>query len=267
MVPGIDIAGTVSASRSDRFKPGDQVVLNGFGVGENYWGGLGQKASLKSDWLIKLPDGLTGRQAMAIGTAGYTAMLCVIALEKHGVTPDKGDVLVTGANGGVGSVSIALLNKLGYSVIGSTGRPEESEFLKSLGCSKVIDREGLSKPGKPLSKELYAGAIDSVGSHTLANVCAATKYGGTVACCGLAQGLDLKQTVAPFILRGVTLAGVDSVMRPLADREEAWSRLSELIDHDQLNSISSEIGLDGAIEAASQLLEGKIRGRVIVNCQ
>lgn len=267
MVPGIDISGTVTGSRSDRFQPGDQVVLNGFGVGEQHWGGLCQKARLSADWLIKLPSSLSPKQAMAVGTAGYTAMLCVIALEKNGVTPDKGEVLVTGANGGVGSISIALLSKLGYTVVGSTGRVKESAYLEELGCSRVVDRNELSKPGRPLGKELYAGAIDSVGSHTLANACASMKYGGTVAACGLAQGLDLEHTVAPFILRGVTLAGIDSVMRPLADRVVAWDRLAGLLDEKHLDSICTEVSLSEAIDSASQLLKGKIRGRVIVKCQ
>lgn len=230
MIPGIDLVGTVESSDSERFSVGDKVLLNGFGVGEGHSGGLAQKARLKSDWLIPLPEAFTPAQAMAIGTAGYTAMLSVIALEKHGVTPDKGEILVTGANGGVGSFSIAILAKLGYRVLASTGRPEQAQYLKELGATEIIDRNTLSEPGRPLAKERWAGVIDSVGSHTLVNACASTRYGGVVAACGLAQGMDLPGTVAPFILRGVTLAGIDSVMRPITDRVEAWQRLSEILE-------------------------------------
>ncbi|QTF93833.1 MDR family oxidoreductase [Halomonas sp. BM-2019] len=265
MVPGIDLAGTVEASSADEFKPGDSVLLNGWGVGEGHWGGLAEKARLKSDWLIPLPSAFTASQAMAIGTAGYTAMLAVMALERQGLEPDHGDVLVTGASGGVGSYAIALLSRLGYRVIAATGRPEEEAYLKGLGAQAIIDRAELSEPGRPLAKERWAGAIDSVGSHTLANVLAGTRYGGVVAACGLAQGMDLPATVAPFILRGVTLAGIDSVMRPRADRLEAWRRLGELLDPAQLDAITRTIGLDEAIDTAEELLAGRVRGRVVVS--
>lgn len=265
MVPGIDLAGTVEASDSPSFKPGDRVLLNGWGVGEGHWGGLAQKARLKADWLIPLPEAFSAKQAMAIGTAGYTAMLSVLALERNGLTPASGPVLVTGANGGVGSFSIALLAALGYEVMASTGRPEEADYLKRLGASEIIDRAELTEKGKPLAKERWAGAIDSAGSHTLANVCAGTRYGGVVAACGLAQGMDFPATVAPFILRGVTLAGIDSVMRPREDRLAAWSRLAEILDTTILDEIAHEIGLDEAIETAGQLIEGKVRGRMVVD--
>ena len=265
MVPGIDLVGRVTESQSDEFKVGDLALLNGFGVGEVHWGGLAEKASLNADWLIPLPEGMAPEEAMSIGTAGYTAMLCVIALEKQGVTPDQGEVLVTGANGGVGSFAISLLSKLGYTVVASTGRLEEADYLKSLGATEVIDRAGLSEPGKPFQKERWAGAVDSVGSHTLANVLASTRYGGAVAACGLAQGADLKATVMPFILRGVTLAGVDSVMRSKADRQEAWTRLVELKDSSWFGDIATHVDLDGVIDAANQLMAGQVRGRVVVN--
>jgi acrylyl-CoA reductase (NADPH) len=265
MVPGIDLAGTVEASSSDEFQPGDSVLLNGWGVGETHWGGLAEKARLKGDWLIPLPAAFTARQAMAIGTAGYTAMLAVMALERQGVLPDQGDVLVTGANGGVGSYAIALLSRLGYRVIAATGRPEEEAYLRELGAREIIDRGELSEPGRPLAKERWAGAIDSVGSHTLANVLAATRYGGTVAACGLAQGMDLPSSVAPFILRGVTLAGIDSVMKPRPARVEAWRRLGELLDPAQLDAITRTIGLEEAITTADELLAGRVRGRVVVS--
>ncbi|MDX2370183.1 MAG: MDR family oxidoreductase [Colwellia sp.] len=265
MVPGIDLVGTVEHSESDKFKVGDQVLLNGFGVGETHCGGLAQKARLKSEWLIPLPKGFSPRQAMAIGTAGYTAMLCVIALEKNGVTPDKGKILVTGANGGVGSFSIAILAKLGYNVVASTGRVDQAEYLKKLGASDVIDRKALSEPGRPLAKESWAGAIDSAGSHTLANVCASMQYGGAVAACGLAQGMDLPASVAPFILRGVTLAGIDSVMRPIEDRIEAWERLADVLDPEVFDDISTEIGLSDVISTAEALMAGTVRGRVVVD--
>jgi len=264
MVPGIDLVGTVEQSESDKFKVGDQVLLNGFGVGEGHCGGLAQKARLKSDWLIPLPKGFSPRQAMAIGTAGYTAMLCVIALQKNGITPDMGEILVTGANGGVGSFSIAILSKLGYKVVASTGRVDQAEYLKKLGVSDVIDRNTLSEPGRPLAKERWAGAIDSVGSHTLANICASMKYGGVVAACGLAQGMDLPASVAPFILRGVTLAGIDSVMRPLEDRIEAWERLASILGEEVFDDISADISLNEVISTAEALIEGKVRGRVVV---
>ncbi|WP_111637889.1 acrylyl-CoA reductase (NADPH) [Marinomonas shanghaiensis] len=267
MVPGIDLVGKVLQSDSTRFSVGDFVVLNGFGVGETHWGGLAEKARLKSDWLISLPKGINAKQSMAIGTAGYTAMLSVIALEKQGITPDSGEILVTGANGGVGSFAVRLLNRLGYQVVASTGRMSESDYLKSLGASDIIDRKTLSEPGKPLQKERWAGVIDCVGSHTLANACATTKYGGVVTCCGLAQGMDFPASVAPFILRGVKLIGIDSVMRPLADRIEAWQRLSELLQPEDFDSISEEIGLESVVETAHKLLDGKVRGRVLVNIQ
>ncbi|MDP2485684.1 acrylyl-CoA reductase (NADPH) [Pseudoalteromonas marina] len=267
MVPGIDLVGTVTTSTSDEFKNGDHVILNGFGVGEKHWGGLAQKAALNSDWLIPLPAAISPKQAMQIGTAGYTAMLSVIALEKQGVKPDDGEILVTGANGGVGSFAIYLLSQLGYNVTAATGRVDQSEYLKELGASQIINRDELSNPGKPLQKERFASAIDSVGSHTLANICASLKYGGVVTACGLAQGMDLPASVAPFILRGVSLIGIDSVMRPKADRIEAWERLATLVKADYLDKISTEITLEQVIENAEQLMEGKIRGRVVVNCQ
>jgi acrylyl-CoA reductase (NADPH) len=269
MVPGIDLVGVVEHSDSNKFVVGDTVLLNGFGVGEVHCGGLAQKARLKSDWLIHLPKAFSARQTMAIGTAGYTAMLCVIALEKNGVTPDKGEILVTGANGGVGSFAIAILAKLGYQVVASTGRADQVDYLKGLGAKEVIDRQLLSEPGRPLAKERWAGAVDSVGSHTLANICASIKYGGTVAACGLAQGMDLPATVMPFILRGVTLAGIDSVMRPISDREEAWQRLGEIFanpsEQAMFDNISTEINLNGVIQAAEDLMAGKIRGRIVVD--
>ncbi|WP_236213536.1 acrylyl-CoA reductase (NADPH) [Metapseudomonas otitidis] len=265
MVAGIDLAGTVEASDSPAFKAGDKVLLNGWGVGETHWGGLAQKARLKADWLIPLPAGFTPRQAMAIGTAGYTAMLSVLALERNGVTPDKGQVLVTGANGGVGSFAIALLARLGYQVAASTGRPQEADYLKRLGASEIIDRASLAEPGRPLGKERWAGAIDSVGSHTLANVCAGIRYGGAVAACGLAQGMDFPASVAPFILRGVTLAGIDSVMRPKTDRIEAWERLARDLDLALLDAITREISLEEALPVARELLDGQVRGRVVVD--
>jgi acrylyl-CoA reductase (NADPH) len=265
MVPGIDCAGTVVSSENERFKTGDKVILNGFGVGEVHTGAYAAYARLKGDWLIRMPDGMDGRSAMAIGTAGYTAMLSVMALERHGITPGRGPVVVTGANGGVGTVAIALLGKLGYEVIASTGRTEEADFLKSLGASEVIHRDELSGPAKPLAKERWAGAIDAVGSHTLANVLSMTSYGGAVTACGLAQGMDLPTSVAPFILRGVSLLGIDSVMAPLALRQEAWSRLVTDLDMEKLGALSSEIGFDGIIDAAHQIIDGKVRGRVVVD--
>ena len=265
MVPGIDLAGVVEESRHPDFKAGDAVLLNGWGVGEGHWGGLAGQARLNGDWLIPLPAGFSAAEAMALGTAGYTAMLAVLALERHGVTPERGEVLVTGANGGVGSVAIALLAKLGYRVAASTGRPEEAEYLKSLGAAEIVERASLSAPGRPLARERWAGAIDSLGSHTLANVCASTRYGGCVAACGLAQGMDFPATVAPFILRGVTLAGIDSVMRPRADRLEAWSRLARDLDKRLLAPITRTIGLEEVIPTAGELLAGKVRGRVVVD--
>ncbi len=265
MVPGIDFAGTVTASSNPDWKVGDQVVLNGWGVGETHCGGLGEVARVKGDWLVALPKGISARQAMAIGTAGYTAMLCVMALEKHGVKPENGEILVTGANGGVGGVAIALLAKLGYNVVASTGRMEEAERLKALGATTVFDRAELSAPGKAIGKERWAGVVDAVGSHTLANACATTKYGGAVAACGLAGGMDFPSTVAPFILRGVTLYGIDSVMAPMALRQQAWALLAKDLDMAKLDSITNEIGMDAVIPTAAALLEGKVRGRVVVN--
>jgi acrylyl-CoA reductase (NADPH) len=267
MIPGIDLVGVVEQSESSQFKVGDIVIQNGFGVGETHCGGLAQKARLKSAWLIPLPAAFSPKQSMIIGTAGYTAMLCVIALEKKGVTPDKGEIIVTGANGGVGSFAISILAKLGYTVVASTGRMEEADYLQSLGASEVIHRDTLSNPGKPMAKERWAGAVDSVGSHTLVNVCASTKYGGTVAACGLAQGMDLPGSVAPFILRGITLAGIDSVMRPIADRQEAWQRLAEILEPSVFDNIAKEIKLDTVVATANQLLAGKVRGRIVVDVQ
>ncbi|MBI2732364.1 MAG: oxidoreductase [Aquabacterium sp.] len=264
MVPGIDLAGVVEASTHADYKVGDAVVLNGWGVGETHWGGLAQRARLNGDWLVPLPAAFTPAQAMAIGTAGYTAMLCVMALEDHGVTPDKGEVLVTGAAGGVGSVAVAILARLGYQVEAVTGRPQEADYLQSLGAATVLDRAEFASPGKPLAKERWAGAVDTVGSHTLANVCASTKYRGTVAACGLAGGMDFPSTVAPFILRGVTLAGIDSVMCPRAIRLKAWQRLATDLDVSKLALITQEIGLSDAISIAHKLIEGQVRGRVVV---
>ena len=265
MVPGVDLVGTVEQSSDAEFQIGDQVLLNGWGVGEGHWGGLAEKARLEGKWLIQLPKAFTPAQAMAIGTAGYTAMLAVIALEKNGLRPDMGDVLVTGANGGVGSFAIAILARLGYRVVASTGRMAESAYLKQLGAADIIDRATLSEPGRPLAKERWAAAIDSVGSHTLANVCASIRYRGTVAACGLAQGMEFPGSVAPFILRGITLAGIDSVSRPRADRLQAWTRLATDLDLSMLPLISREIGLSEVIAIAPQLMAGKIRGRIVVD--
>ncbi|BET24955.1 acrylyl-CoA reductase (NADPH) [Limnobacter thiooxidans] len=264
MVAGIDGAGTVLESAHPNFKTGDEVILNGFGVGETHWGCLAEKAKLKGDWLIKRPAGLTAEQTMAIGTAGYTAMLCVLGLERHGVKPEHGEILVTGATGGVGSVAIALLSKLGYTVVATSGKPEQAEFLKNLGAAEVLDRKTLSEPGKPLQRERWAGVVDCVGSYTLANACAQTRYGGTVTACGLAQGMDLPSSVAPFILRGVTLKGIDSVMAPLAVREEAWQRLARDLDLAKLASLSRTVPLEEAIEVAAQIMAGSNTGRVVV---
>lgn len=265
MVPGIDLAGTVLHSEDPAYSVGDAVLLNGWGVGETHWGGLAQRARLDGDWLIPLPKGLSARQTMAIGTAGYTAMLCLLALERHGLRPEHGEVLVTGANGGVGSFAIALLARQGYRVVASTGRPQEADYLKSLGASEIIDRTALSQPGKPLQAERWAAAIDSVGSHTLANVCASTRADGLVAACGLAQGMDFPATVAPFILRGVSLLGINSVTRPKQERIEAWSRLAQDLDLDQLDAITREISLGEALGAAQSLLDGQVRGRLVVD--
>jgi acrylyl-CoA reductase (NADPH) len=266
MVPGIDFAGKVLESDNPAFKPGDAVVLNGWGVGESHWGGLAQQARLKGDWLIALPPAFSARQAAAIGTAGYTAMLSVLALEHAGVTPDRGDVLVTGAAGGVGSVAISVLAKLGYRVVASTGRASEADYLKELGAAEIIDRNELSEPSKrPLGKERWAGAVDAVGSHTLANVLAQTKYGGSVAACGLAQGGDLPTSVYPFILRGVSLLGIESVMAPKLLREVAWQRLGEDLDLDKLDAIVEETSLADAPAVAERILKGQVRGRVVVD--
>ena len=265
MVPGIDFAGEVEESNNDSFKTGDRVILNGFGVGEKYWGGLAQKARVKGEWLVKLPEKLTQKQAMAIGTAGYTAMLCVLALEKQGVTPDKGEILVTGASGGVGSVAISLLSKLGYEVCASSGREEFKDYINSLGAKKIINRSQLSEKGRPLGKEIWAGAIDSVGSHTLANICASTKYGGVVAACGLAQGFDFPSTVMPFILRAVSLLGVDSVYHSIEGRKEAWMRLEKDLNLEHLTKMTQVISLDDVGQVAKNMLENKTFGRIVVD--
>jgi acrylyl-CoA reductase (NADPH) len=265
MVPGIDFAGTVTASSHPRVAAGDQVVLNGYGVGETHWGGLAQVARVKGDWLIPLPAGLSSRQAMAIGTAGYTAMLCALALERHGLTSAAGEILVTGASGGVGSVAVAILSGWGYQVVASTGKPDEAGYLKSLGAHEVIARGELAAPGKPLQKERWAGVIDSVGSHTLANACAQTRYGGVVAACGLAQGPDFPATVMPFILRAITLAGIDSVMAPMARRMQAWQKLAATLDLSKLDAITTEIPLHGALAAGADIVAGKVRGRLVVD--
>ena len=265
MVPGVDLVGTVEHSSHPDYQVGDAVVLNGWGVGETHWGGLAQRARLKGDWLVPLPAAFTPWQAMAIATAGYTAMLCVMALERHGVTPAQGEVVVTGAAGGVGSFAVSLLAKLGYNVAAVTGRPQEADYLKGLGATTVLDRAEFTAPGKPLAKERWAGAVDTVGSHTLANVCAQMKYRGTVAACGLAGGMDFPATVAPFILRGVTLAGVDSVMCPRPDRLQAWQRLATDLDVGHLDAITRTIGLAEALAVAPELLAGQVRGRVVVD--
>ncbi len=264
MVAGIDGAGTVLESSHPNWQAGDRFVHNGWGVGETHWGCLAEKARLKGDWLVKLPAAFTPRQAMAIGTAGYTAMLCVLALEDHGVKPGAGEILVTGATGGVGSVAIALLGKLGYTVVAATGKASEEAYLKALGATAIVDRAELSAAGKPFQKERWAGVVDAVGSHTLANALAQTRYGGVVAACGLAQGMDLPTTVMPFILRGVTLAGVDSVMAPLAKRQRAWDRLATDLDLALLESMIDDVPLEQAMAKAQQLMDGKVRGRVVV---
>lgn len=264
MVPGIDFAGVVEQSDSPAFKPGDKVVLNGWGVGEVHWGGLAELARVKAEWLIPLEPAFTPVQAMSIGTAGYTAMLCVMALERHGVTPDSGEVLVTGAAGGVGSVAVAVLTKLGYTVVTVTGRPEEADYLTELGASRILPRSDFSEPGRPLAKEQWAGAIDVAGGHVLANVCAGMKYRGVVAACGLAAGMDFPATVAPFILRGVTLVGIDSVMCPSDERREAWCRLGRDLDPRLLESMTTAIAMEDAPGVCAQLIDGAVRGRVIV---
>jgi acrylyl-CoA reductase (NADPH) len=264
MVAGIDGAGTVLESTHPHWKAGDRFVHNGWGLGETRWGLMAQRARLQGGWLVRLPPAFTTRQAMAIGTAGYTAMLCVLALERHGVLPAAGEVLVTGATGGVGSVAVALLGKLGYTVVAATGKTSEEAWLKQLGASAMIDRAELGAPGKPLQKERWAAVIDAVGSHTLANACAQTRYGGVVAACGLAQGADFPATVMPFILRGVTLAGIDSVLAPLARRQQAWERLARDLDPVLLESITEEIALEQAVPRAADLMAGKVRGRLLV---
>jgi acrylyl-CoA reductase (NADPH) len=265
MVPGVDMVGTVEESSHAEYVVGDAVILNGWGVGEVHWGGLAEKARLKGDWLVPLPAAFTPQQAMAIGTAGYTAMLCVMALERHGITPNKGEILVTGAGGGVGGVAVALLSKLGYRVVGVTGRKKEADYIKSLGAIDVLDREEFTSPGKPLGKERWAGAVDVIGGIVLANICASTRYGGVVTACGLAGSMDFPATVAPFILRGVTLAGIDSVMCPRAQRLEAWERLGRDLDLEKLKSIANVIGLTESINYAETLMAGKLRGRVVVD--
>jgi acrylyl-CoA reductase (NADPH) len=265
MVPGIDFAGTVESSRDPDFEVGDAVVGNGFGIGEKTWGGLAERASVVVDGVVALPSSLSARDAMAIGTGGFTAMLSIMALERYGLTPDRGPVLVTGANGGVGSFAVSLLARLGYTVIASTGRLEESAYLKSLGASQILDRRELSEPGRPLGKERWAAAIDSVGSHTLANACAGTQHGGAVTACGLAQGMDFPATVAPFILRGVSLLGIDSALRPRAERTLAWRRLVELAEPAWFREIARDIPLSEAIVQAPLLLAGKVRGRLVVD--
>ncbi|TFW07738.1 oxidoreductase [Oxalobacteraceae bacterium OM1] len=264
MIPGIDGAGEVIASSHPDWKAGDAFILNGWGVGETHMGCLAQRAKLKGDWLVPMPAGMTARNAMAIGTAGYTAMLCAMALEEQGVTKDGGEVLVTGASGGVGSVAIAILSAMGFRVVASTGKLNEADYLKALGAADVIDRAELSAPGKPLQKERWSAVVDSVGSHTLANALAQTRYGGAVAACGLAQGMDLPTSVAPFILRSVRLIGVDSVMAPMPRRREAWRRLAQL-DAGKLDRITQQITLAQAIEKAPDILAGKVRGRLVVD--
>jgi acrylyl-CoA reductase (NADPH) len=265
MIPGVDLSGTVVASAAPDWQPGDAVVVNGWGLGETHMGGYAGRARLRSEWLIQRPAGFSGAEAMAIGTAGYTAMLCVLALDRAGVVPESGPVVVTGAAGGVGSVAVALLARRGYSVVASTGRPEESSYLTGLGAREVIDRAELSGPGKPLAKERWAGAIDTVGSHTLANVLASTRYGGAVAACGLAGGMDLPATVAPFILRGVALLGVDSVMVPRPARIAAWAALDAELDRDLLARMTTRISFDDVIAAGPEILAGKVRGRIVVD--
>jgi acrylyl-CoA reductase (NADPH) len=265
LIPGIDFAGTVVESGHKGWRPGDRVILNGWGVGETHHGGLAQMARVSGDWLIACPGALSTRQAMAIGTAGYTAMLCILALEQHGMKPDQGEVLVTGAAGGVGSIAIAVLSKLGFRVVASTGRLEETSYLKALGAAEVIDRRSLSEPGKPLAKERWAATVDSVGSYTLANACAATKSQGAVAACGLAQGMDFPATVAPFILRGITLYGINSVTMPVARRQLAWARLATDLDQDLLDMMTEETSLNDCLRLAQQIVAGRVRGRIVVD--
>jgi acrylyl-CoA reductase (NADPH) len=264
MIPGIDLAGTVEASNNPAWKAGDQVILDGFGLGETHLGAYGEKARVKGEWLVPLPAGMSAREAMAVGTAGYTAMLSIMALEHHGLTPERGPVVVTGAAGGVGSVAIAVFAKLGYRVIASTGRPREAAYLRDLGAAEVIERSELTAQPRPLGKERWAAGIDTVGSTTLANVLAMTAYGGAVAACGLAGGMDLPTSVAPFILRGVSLLGIDSVMCPLKRRREAWNRLASDLDRGKLAAMTSDVGLGQVLDFGSAILEGRVRGRIVV---
>ena len=265
LIPGIDLAGIVEHSTDPAWTPGDRVVVNGWGIGESHWGGFAQRARLSAGWLLRLPDAYTTRQAMAIGTAGYTAALCVMALQRHGTQPGDGELLVTGAAGGVGSVAVTLLAGLGFSVTASTGRPREAEYLKALGAAQIIDRDALSAPGKPLQKERWAGVVDAVGSHTLANACAATRWNGAVAACGLAQGADFPGSVLPFILRGVTLYGINCVFVDNERRTEAWALLARHLSGAMLERLTTEIGLSEVIVKSSELLEGRLRGRTVVD--
>jgi acrylyl-CoA reductase (NADPH) len=265
LVPGIDLAGTVIDSRSPQWKAGDKVVVTGWGLGENHWGGLAQKARLDAGWLLKIPAPFNARSAMTIATAGFTAALCVMALQRHGLKPGDGEVLVTGAAGGVGSVAVALLGALGYTVVASTGRPQEADYLKTLGAARIVERSALTQPGKPLQKEVWAGVVDTVGSHTLANACAQTRFYGAVAACGLAQGGDFPTTVMPFILRGVTLYGINSVLMPNDERAKAWALMAQHLDARQLDAMTTEIALSDTIAYAPRLIEGQVRGRTVVN--
>ncbi len=265
MIPGIDFAGTVTRSDHPDWQEGDKVILNGWGVGETHYGAYAGRARVSGDWLVSLPEGMSVENAMAVGTAGYTAMLCVMALERHGITPDRGPVIVTGASGGVGSVAVSLLSELGYEVTASTGRTTEEAYLKELGADEIISREELSGPARPLGKQRWAGGIDAVGSHTLANVLSMTCYGGAVAACGLAQGVDLPASVAPFILRGVSLLGIDSVMAPRQLRVEAWDRIAEQLDHKKLSALSRTIAFSDVIQAAEDIIAGRVRGRLVVS--
>jgi acrylyl-CoA reductase (NADPH) len=265
LVPGIDLAGTVIDSRSPQWKAGDKVVVTGWGLGENHWGGLAQKARLDAGWLLKIPAPFNARSAMTIATAGFTAALCVMALQRHGLKPGDGEVLVTGAAGGVGSVAVALLGALGYTVVASTGRPQEADYLKTLGAARIVERSALTQPGKPLQKEVWAGVVDTVGSHTLANACAQTRFYGAVAACGLAQGGDFPTTVMPFILRGVTLYGINSVLMPNDERAKAWALMAQHLDAKQLDAMTTEIALSDTIAYAPRLIEGQVRGRTVVN--
>ncbi len=264
MIAGVDFAGTVESSSHAAWKPGDKVILNGWGLGETHLGAYAEKARVKGDWLVRLPGSMSARDAMAIGTAGYTAMLAVMALERAGMTPARGPLIVTGAAGGDGSVAVAILAKLGYAVVASTGRPAEAAYLKGLGAAEVIDRKELSGPARPLAKERWAGGIDAVGSTTLVNVLSMTRYGGAVAACGLAGGMDLPGSVAPFILRGVSLLGIDSVMCPLTLRQQAWRRLEGDLERDKIAAMTTEIGLADVIEAGRRIVEGQVRGRIVV---